>query len=177
MQKIKLNKQSILFIVVSLLLVIELLILLPWGIGRISKMGKETKSLKQKIESTKTEWPKKKEYLKTVTNLEETIDAYKQKAIQQGQESRLISFISKNSKQYNLKIKSITPLDSLPTKNDNFEFVPYRIEAEASFHDLGNFFQFLQSSNYFFSVKELTLSGYRPIKINLLLCGLQQKKE
>ncbi len=177
MQKIKLNKQSILFIAASLVLLIELAVLLPVGIKKISKTTAAIKTLKQKINTIETEWPRKENYLQQAEALEETTNNYKQKAIQQGQESRLISFISKNSKQYNLKIKSITPLGPLPTKNDNFEFVPYRVQAEASFHDLGNFFQFLQSSNYFFSVKELTLSGWRPIKINILLCGLQQKKE
>lgn len=177
MQPIKLNKQSIIFITLSLLLLIELFILLPWGIGRISKMGNKAKMLKQKIESTKAGWEKKEEYSKKITNLKEIINADKEKIVEPGQESRLISFISKNSQKYNIKIKAITPLDSLPTANDNFESIPFRIEAEGNFHDLGNFFEFLQQNNYFFELKELTLVGYRPNKINMLLCGLRKKEE
>ncbi len=177
MQKIKLDKQSIVFITLAVFLVIEVFIILPWGIGKIVKSNKEIKSLKQQIKAAETEWPRLSDYSKKVETLQSTIKNYKQKAIKQGQESRLISFISENSRKYNIKIKAITPLDSIPAENDNFNYVPFQIEAEGEFHNLGNFFSFLQNSDYFFELKELTLAGFRPTKINMLLCGLKQKEE
>ncbi|MCF7888413.1 MAG: hypothetical protein K9L76_03965, partial [Candidatus Omnitrophica bacterium] len=92
-----------------------------------------------------------------------------------GHESKLISFISENSQKYDIKIKAITPLDVFSAENKNFDYIPFRIEAEGSFHDLGNFLSFLQKDKYFFQLKELVITGYRPNKINMLLCGLSQK--
>jgi Tfp pilus assembly protein PilO len=176
MQKIKLDKQLVIFITLALLLVIELFIFLPWQIGRISKLGKKTDDLKEKINTTKADWPKKTEYLNKVDNLKTEIENNKDKIIAVGHESRLISFISENSQKYNIKIKAIMPLDSFPAENKNFDYIPFRIEAEGRFHDLGNFLSFLQKDKYFFQLKELIITGYRPNKINMLLCGLSEKR-
>ncbi|MCF7870675.1 MAG: type 4a pilus biogenesis protein PilO [Candidatus Omnitrophica bacterium] len=175
MQKIKIDKQFIVFIGLAVVLAAELFIFLPWGIGSISKTGRAVKRLKQKIETTKTEWPKRKDYLAKIDDLKKEIDKNKNKIIASGHESKLISFISKNSQKYNIRIKAITPLDSYPAEDKKFNYIPFRIEAEGGFHDLGNFLAFLQKDNYFFELKELTLAGYRPNKINILLCGLEEK--
>ncbi|MFO8053288.1 MAG: type 4a pilus biogenesis protein PilO [Candidatus Omnitrophota bacterium] len=176
MQKIKLDKQVAIFGALILVLIVELFVLLPWGIGRISKMGKKANKLKEKIETTKADWPKRSDYLAKVEDLEEKIKNNKGKIIAPGHESKLISFISKNSQKYNIKIKAITPLDPFPAENKKFSYIPFRIEAEGSFHDLGNFLSFLQKDKYFFQLKELIITGYRPNKINMLLCGLSQKQ-
>ncbi|MCF7873448.1 MAG: type 4a pilus biogenesis protein PilO [Candidatus Omnitrophica bacterium] len=176
MQKIKLDKQLVIFISLALVLIVELFILLPWQISRISKMAKGANSLKQKIETTKTEWSRKSDYLTKISNLEDKIKKNKNKIVSSGHESKLISFISKSSQNYGVKVKAITPLDPFSTENKKFNYIPFRIEAEGSFHDLGNFLNFLQKSDYFFEVKELTITGYRPNKINMLLCGLGKKQ-
>jgi Tfp pilus assembly protein PilO len=175
MQKIKLDKQFFVFIILSAVLIAELFIILPWGIGTISKTGKAVKRLKQKIETTKTEWPKRQNYLAKIDDLKKEIAKNKNKIIASGHESKLISFISKNSQKYKIRIKSITPLEPYPVKDKKFNYTPFRIEAEGGFHDLGNFLAFLQKDNYFFELKELTLAGYRPNKINILLCGLEER--
>ncbi|MCF7875078.1 MAG: type 4a pilus biogenesis protein PilO [Candidatus Omnitrophica bacterium] len=175
MQKIRLDKHFFIFIILSAALIAELFIFLPWGIGSIAKTGKAVKRLKQKIETTKTEWPKRQDYLVKIDDLKKEIAKNKNKIITSGHESKLISFISKNSQKYNIRIKAITPLDPYPAKNKKFNYIPFRIEAEGGFHDLGNFLAFLQKDNYFFELKELTLAGYRPNKINILLCGLEER--
>ncbi|MCF7895079.1 MAG: type 4a pilus biogenesis protein PilO, partial [Candidatus Omnitrophica bacterium] len=172
MQKIKLDKQLVIFIILALTLVVELFIFLPWGIGRISKLAKKTDSLRQKINTTKTDWPKKPDYLDKVDRLKVKTENNKNKIVAVGHESKLISFISENSQKYDIKIKAITPLDVFSAENKNFDYIPFRIEAEGSFHDLGNFLSFLQKDKYFFQLKELVITGYRPNKINMLLCGL-----
>lgn len=176
MQKIKLDKQLVTFIILALILIIELFMLLPWGIGRISRLGKKTDNLKEKIKVTKADWPKKSEYLDKVDGLKVKIEDNKDKIIAVGHESKLISFISENSQKYSIKIKAITPLDPFSAENKNFNYIPFRIEAEGSFHDLGNFLSFLQKDKYFFQLNELVITGYRPNKINMLLCGLSKKQ-
>jgi hypothetical protein len=88
----------------------------------------------------------------------------------------LISFISENSQKHNIKIKAITPLDPFSAENKNFNYIPFRIEAEGSFHDLGIFLSFLQKDKYFFQLNKLVIIGYRPNKIKMLLCGLSKKQ-
>ncbi len=175
MQKIRLDKQSIVFIVLGLLLLVQLFVFLPWGLKKISRANREIESLNQRIELIELDWPQKENYLERSNQLEEKIAKHQGKTIKPGQESQLISFISRNTQDYNIRVISTTPLDSFAADDSSFSYVPFKVEVEGAFHSLGNFLGFLSEADYFIEVRKIRIDGYNPSKIDLILCGLREE--
>lgn len=175
MQKIKINKQAAIFLILAAVLLVEVFILIPWGLGRIARVNQKIRELKEQVDFVRSDWPRRDEYIKENIVLKEKIDKYNEKIISSGQETKLISFISQNSRTYNIRIDSITPLGLLDSDSSGFSNVPFRIEAQGSFPNLVNFLRFLQENTYFFELKELRISGYNPSRINMILWGLKER--
>lgn len=176
MQKVKLNKQVSVFIALALVLLVELGVLLPLSLGRITGLGREIKNLKEKMESVESDWARRESYQKQKVALKEELNVLRKRIIEPGKKSEAISFISKSSRAQNIDIKSITPLEAFAVDQKSLYHLPFRIEAEGGFHDLTGFLGLLQEEGYFFKTKELAVTGYNPNKIRLVLCGLGEKK-
>ncbi len=174
MQKIKVNKQTIVFVSLSLALLGLLFIFIPAGVRKISRANRQINDFNQKISLIQSEWPQKENYQEKNKELERDIEKYKRKAIPPGFESRLISYISESSLNYDIKIQSITPRDSLSSPVGAFNYLPFRIEAVGGFYGLKGFLDFLYEGDYFFELKELSLVGHNPSRINMVLWGLRK---
>jgi len=63
------------------------------------------------------------------------------------------------------------------TTAGQFQYFPIRIRARGRFHNLGQFYAYLQGSQYFFDATELKIQSNTPYNIiEMVLCGLLEKK-
>lgn len=180
MRKINLDKQTVIFLVLALFLLIELVVLLPASVNRIVSLSRNIAKTKLDIEGIERDWPRKDEYDKQRLELSREIEDLRGKFIRAKEESKLLSFISGSSKDFGIEIQSIAPeaLKEYPeTVAGQFQYFPIRIRARGRFHNLGQFYEFLQASGYFFEATELRIQSDTPYNIiEMTLCGLIEKK-
>ncbi len=176
MQKINIDKPTSVFIIVAAILLVELLVVFPWEVSKVGALTKIAGKLIEKLNSIENEWPRKDQYLENKELLKEEIQKVRGKFIARDQESKALSFISASSKDFGIKINSLTPEDLkayTKTKVGNFEYLPIKVKARGNFHNLAMFLDHLSSSQYFFEVKELTiLSGLPYSSIEMVICGV-----
>lgn len=175
MQKIKLDKQAIFFFSLAAVLLLKVTVFIPLNGARLRAANRKINDLRQQIKFIEKEWPQKESYLTKRRQLEEKIAQHQEKFIASGQEARLMSFISQNSRRYGVKINSIVPGAPFAASVRGFENIPFQIEAEGSFFGLVDFLKFIQNNGYFLRVQELRISGYNPGRISMVLCGLKKK--
>ena len=175
MQKINIDKQTIVFFILAAILFLELLIAFPWEIKKISDLTKRTAEVAQRVTSIEHEWPRKDKYLKDKSKLVDEIKRIKEKFILRQQESKILSFISVSSKDFKVKIQSLTPgevQEYTSTKFGEFKYLPVAIKADSKFHDLVLFLNYLNNSQYFFEVKELDILSRSPYNsIEMIISG------
>jgi len=176
MQKLKLNKQVIVFSALSIFLIAELFILLPWEVKETFSLSKKTALLKRNTMIAQRDWASKDTFLKNKEELKKEMERMHTKAISSYQVSKLLSFISAGSKDFEIEIQALSPSSSGGGSLINvpdFEYLPIAIKAEGKFHNLAMFLDYLQNSRYFFEIKELSIkSGYPFNSINMTICGL-----
>ena len=97
MQKINIDKQTIVFFILAAILFLELLIAFPWEIKKISDLTKQTTEVAQRVTSIEHEWSRKDKYLKDKSAPVDEIKRIKKKFVQRQQESKILSFISLRS--------------------------------------------------------------------------------
>ena len=152
MQKINIDKQTIVFFILATILFSELLIAFPWEIKKISDLTKQTTEVAQRVTSIENQWPRKDKYLKDKSELLDEIKRIKEKFILKQQESKILSFISVSSKDFKVKIQSLTPgviQEYTSTKFGEFKYLPVAIKADSGFHDLVLFLNYLKIANIF----------------------------
>ena len=175
MQKINIDKQTVVFFILAAILSIELFVAFPWEIKKISNLTKSTTKIAQRVTSIKNEWPRKDKYLKAKRELKEDIKRIQKKFISKQQESRMLSFISVSSKDFRVKIQSLTPgelEEYTSTKFGEFKYLPVAVKADSKFHDLVLFLNHLNDSQYFFEVKKLDILSRSPYNsIEMIICG------
>lgn len=179
MQKIKFDKQIIIFLSLAVVLIVELIVLLPWGIKRAVTLQKKITLLGQKITITQADWPRLDEYLETKNKLELEIEKSQLKFILSEEASKALSFISAASKEFGVEIKSFVPESLISYSaegNQNLFYLPIDIKAKAKFHNLALFLEHLQNSHYFFDVKKLKIVSKQPYNsLEIVLCGIVEK--
>ena len=176
MQKINIDKQTVVFFIIAIVLFLELFIAFPWEIKKISDLSKRTIKIAQQVTSIENDWPRKDQYLKNKSELEEEIKIIQEKFILGQQESRMLSFISVSGKDSKVKIQSFTPgelEEYTSTKFGEFNYLPITIKADSKFHDLVLFLNHLNDSQYFFEVKKLDILSRQPYNsIKMIICGI-----
>jgi len=176
MQKINIDKPTLVFIVVAVILLVELLVIFPWEVSKIGALTERESKLIEKLNSIENEWPRKDQYLENKELLKEEIQKVRGKFITYDQESKALSFISGSSKDFGIEINSLTPgeLQSyVSTKFGKFEYLPIKVKARGNFHNLAMFLDYLSGSRYFFEVKELAiLSGLPYSSIEIVIFGV-----
>jgi len=176
MQKINIDKPTLVFVIVAAILLVELFVVFPWEISKIGGLTKKRSKLIEKLNFIENEWPRKDQYLENKELLNEEIQKVRGKFITYDQESKVLSFISASSKDFGIKINSLTPgeLQSyVSTKFGKFEYLPIKVKAKGNFHNLAMFLDYLSSSQYFFEVKELAiLSGLPYSSIEMVIFGV-----
>ena len=179
MQKIKLNKQFIIFLAVSVFFLLEVIVLLPMGIKKIFVLNKEKNDFTQKIKNIEIDWLSKGIYESKKNDLSKEIEEMRNKSILYKQSSTLISFISSTSKDFGVQIKTISPgqLKEYQENLENFKLLPIKIKSKSNFHDFVNFLDQLQSSKYFIEMKGLEITTEdEDIFIEMEICGLVEEK-
>lgn len=175
MQKINIDKQTAVFLILAVVLFTELFIVFPWEIKKISDLTKRTTEAARRVISIENEWPRKDRYLKEKRELKEEIKRVEEKFISRQQESKILSFISVSSKDFKVKIQSLTPgelQEYTSTKFGEFKYLPVAIKADSKFHDLVSFLNHLNDSRYFFEVKKLDILSKSPYNsIEMIICG------
>ena len=175
MQKINIDKQTVVFFILAVVLFTELFVAFPWEVKKISGLTKRTAKLAQQVTSIENEWPRKDKYLKDKRELKEEMKRIQEKFILRQQESKILSFISVSSKDFKVKIQSLTPgelEEYTSTKFGEFKYLPISIRADSKFHDLVLFLNHLNDSQYFFEVKELDILSRSPYNsIEMIICG------
>lgn len=176
MQKINIDKQTIVFFILAVILFSELFIAFPWEIKKISDLTKQTIKVAHRVTSIENEWLRKDKYLKDKSELKEEIKRIQEKFISRQQESKMLSFISVSSKDFRVKIQSLTPgelEEYASTKFGEFKYLPIVIKADSKFHDLVLFLNHLSNSQYFFEVKKLDILSRSPYNsIEMIICGV-----
>lgn len=175
MQKINIDKPTFSFIIIAIVLLIELFIIFPWEISKMGGLTKKQGKLIEKINSIENEWPKKDKYLDSKEKLKEEIGKIRGKFITPNQESKILSFISSSSKKFGIEINSLIPEALSPYITGdvgNFKYLPIKVKAKGNFHNLAMFIDYLNSSQYFFEVKKLSMkSSLSDNIIEMVICG------
>ena len=175
MKKINIDKQTVVFFIRAAILSVVLFVAFPMEIRKISDLPKQTTKVAQQVVSIENEWPRKDKYLKAKRELKEDIKRIQKKFISKQQESRMLSFISVSSKDFRVKIQSLTPgelEEYTSTKFGEFKYLPVAVKADSKFHDLVLFLNHLNDSQYFFEVKKLDILSRSPYNsIEMIICG------
>jgi cell division protein FtsB len=160
---------------VGVTLLIEILILSSI-ISTTFGMNKKITKLRQDLVQIEREWPNRDNFSKQKEALKQEISEMHTKFILPQTESTLYSFLSSESKNFNVQVKVLKPAplqDYLTTKLGKFKYLPIIINARSSFHGLANFMDHIQNSKYFFDITELRIaSGYPYHTIDMVICGL-----
>ena len=175
MQKINIDKRTIVFFILAVILFAELFVAFPWEIKKISDLMKQTNKIAQRVASIEHDWPRKSKYLEAKVELKAEVKRVQEKFISRDQESKILSFISASSKDFKVKIQSLTPgelEEYTSTKFGEFKYLPVAVKADSGFHDLVLFLNYLNDSQYFFEVKKLDIlsrSSYNSIE--MIICA------
>ncbi len=179
MLKVKLNKTIIILGVLSLVAVVEISVF-TLEVKQLISLNKETSDLKAKLKRTEEEWRRKEVYLARIETLKkEKMDSLA-KSILAEEVPGLLSFISSESKNFNVEINSLKPgsLEKYASLGSfKFYYLPLNIEAQGNFHRVANFLNFLQQSRYFFEIRDLEISGAPPQGlVSLVICALVREE-
>jgi Tfp pilus assembly protein PilO len=175
MRKLKLDKNIILAVVTAAVLTGEI-VLLILGIGAVVNINKKISKTRQDIATIEKEWPIKDNYINRSESLKQEIAVLREKFILPQQDSALFSYISSESKNFNVQIKAIKPQalrDYAAGKVGKFKSLPINISAIGSFHSFAQFIDFIQTGKYFFDVTEMQILSDSPYhSIEMVICGL-----
>ncbi|MEI8349495.1 MAG: hypothetical protein WCI77_05035 [Candidatus Omnitrophota bacterium] len=181
MRKLKIERNVIIFTAIIAIAVLELLVLLPLEVSRIVAVQKKISGIKRNLVTIETDWPNKDTYIRNQEAIREAIVGTHGKFVSPQEASNLFSFISSGGKKFNVEIKVLNPADLqeyASTKAGKIKYLPITISLQSSFHNLARFLEYLQTSQYFFEVKELKIgSGFPTNAVEMVLCGLVKTKE
>ncbi|MCM8787770.1 MAG: type 4a pilus biogenesis protein PilO [Candidatus Omnitrophica bacterium] len=176
MFKIKVNKEIVIFYVLLFIIIVEIFFLLPIPIKSTININKKISDVKKNIIAIEKDWPLKDVYNEKISQLTEQISNLNTKYISVQQISSLLSFISSESKKFNVEIQQINPKNLQKkevSKAGTFSYIPIDITLVANFHNLKAFLEYLQNSSYFFEITAIDITSEPPLhKINLTICGL-----
>jgi len=180
MQKINFDKTTIIFSLLVLFLALELFLFLPASIKRIKSAGQQISVIGSKLRAVETEWPKKTTYLEKVEQHKQNIKSLRDKFVEPQQESKVLSFISSGTKDFDVEIIGITP-GKLEIHEDSqvegISYLPINVTATSGFHNFLAFLNYLQDGKYFFQVEKLNmLSQYPRNSVDLTISALVKKE-
>lgn len=153
--------------------------MLPLSVRQIIVLNREISGFSLKLKDIAREWPKKDDYDNQELLLEEEIKVIQKKFVSFDQESQLLSFISSAGKSLGFDIKSFSSEKSEDyngLEQGKFKYLPIHISGSSKYHNLALFFNYLQSSKYFFDVKKISIAtGLSGDKIDMVLYGIMKE--
>jgi hypothetical protein len=180
MRKLNIDKNIITISILALILLCAILIFIPLQLRILTNVNKKINALRTNLLTARKEWPVKDRYFLQSEKLKSELKDLRQKFIIPQEESALFSYISSESKNFDINIRVLKPQplqDYLSTKLGKFKFVPITINAQGKFHNLARFFDYIQRGKFFFDVTELKISsGSLSHSIEITICGLMKEK-
>lgn len=180
MRKLKLDKRTVVFIVLAGALILELFLLLPLAVRQIKASNRKINDLKVKLANIEREWVNKDSYIEKNEKCKQELLSWQEKFFLPQEEASVLSFVSSESKKFDIKIEFLKPAkakDYSSTKFGNFKYLPISIKAEGGYHDLARFMEYLQTGRYFFEIIELKIiSGKILDSVEMVICGLIKEK-
>lgn len=178
-KKLNIDKNVILIAAIGITLLIEITVLSS-EVSAIFGINKRITKLRQDLVQIERDWPNRDNFSKQKEDLKKEIEEMHTKYVLPQAESALYSFLSSESKNFNVQVKVLKPAplqDYLTTKLGKFKYLPIIISAKGSFHGLANFLDHIQNSKYFFDVTELRIASSTPYhSIEMVICGLVKEK-
>ncbi|MDD5583725.1 MAG: type 4a pilus biogenesis protein PilO [Candidatus Omnitrophica bacterium] len=179
MLKLNISKEVIVVISIAVIIAAELLFGLPFTVGNIVQVNAKIRKMKKDLETIERDWPRKDAYLKQQLELEVEIKRMESKYVPMQQSSALLSFISSESKNYDIEIQGQRPgkiQNYTKSSLGQFNYLPIETEGRGGFHNLARFLESLQKSQYFFEITELTITHAAPYNsIKMTICGLEKE--
>jgi hypothetical protein len=179
MRKLTVNKEIVVFITIVAIIAIELFVALPFTVGNIVGLNKKIRKVKKDIETIEHDWPRKDVYLKKQLDLTVEIKTMESKYVSAAQVSSLLSFISSESKNYDIEIQGHRPgkIQKYAKSNQGqFNYLPIETDARGGYHNLARFLEYLQKGQYFFEISDLTIVNEYPYNsIKMTICGLEKE--
>ena len=181
MPKIKIDKNTVVFGLLAFAVLIEIALGFPLFVKKLINQGSRISHLKQQVSSVKTEWARKDSYTKEETDIKSERSMIQKGIVSLKQSSKILSFISTSSKDFNIEISSFSPSDPQPgymIGEVEFCYLPITLNAKGEFSDLIRFLKHLEASEYFFRVGSLDIVSSRPSHlISILLWVVVEKKQ
>jgi len=180
MQNIKFQKKTIIFFSLAAFLALEVFIMLPAGVKGLVSLSKRIAVTRGQISAIERDWPNKEKYSGQRDKLKSEIEKVKARLVSPQEESKLLSFVSTSSKDFNVEIQSMypdKPQEFALVESTQLKYLPINLKAKGGFDELSRFLRHLQSSSYFFDVKSLSIkSGYPYNEVEALICAIVKEK-
>lgn len=178
-KNLKLDKNIILVVMIGITLLIEITILSS-EIYATFGLNKKITKLRQELLQIERDWPNRDNFSNQKEILKQEISEMHTKFVLPQGESALYSFLSSESKNFDVQVKILKPSPMqayLTTKVGKFGYLPIIINAKGSYHGLANFLDYIQNSKYFFDVTEIRIASGMPYhSIDMVICGLVKEK-
>ncbi|MFA6281134.1 MAG: hypothetical protein WCY05_01365 [Candidatus Omnitrophota bacterium] len=179
LKNLNLDKNVVLIVMIGLALLIEVAILTS-EIYATFGVNKKIAKLRQELTQIERDWPNRDGFSKQKQGLKQEISEMSTKFVLPQGESALYSFLSSESKNFDVQLKVLKPAPLqayLTTKLGKFQYLPIIISANGSYHGLANFLDYIQNSKYFFDVTEMRIASGMPYhSIDMVICGLVKEK-
>lgn len=176
MQKIKLDKKIIIYSSFYLLALIEVGLILPIQTKKFFQLNSQTAQLRKKISSYKQDINTEDRFVNDREQAKLTIGDLETQFVTSQDVSSITSYISTKAKENAVEILEIMPSQPQHYKTipqGKFSYLPIKIEAKASFHDLAVFLNILSSGSWFLETKELIMKEDKPsCKVNFVVVVL-----
>ena len=134
-----------------------LLVAMVWGaslfLGLVFFLGPDLQKLSL-AKAAKREDAEKQGVLRNIAQLEAERQAYRQQLAETGDVTWLVETLNQISKKTNVKIISITPLQTQQIRQ--YEKVSLRLDAKCRYHELGKFVSQIESYDKLIKVSGVT---------------------
>jgi hypothetical protein len=145
-------------------------------VKNIISLNSKTAELKGKIEKFEQGTKQQDKISEEKTKIITDITAMESRVATSQDTSAITAYISSQAKENFVEILEVTPEAITPYKKNadgQFLKLPLRIEARASYHNLGKFLSRLESGGYFIEAKEMVIrAGQSVHEVSLILNAL-----
>lgn len=176
MQKLKLDKKTCFYLSFYVILAVEAIFIIPYQTKKLINLRFDTAALKKNIAQFNQDINSKEDFIEEKEIIKKHVLSLERKIITFQDISTVSAYISNKAKENAVDIKEISPdkLQSYKTTPEGkFSYLPIKIEAKASFHNLAQFFNALERGGYFLETKELAIKGQPPYyTVSMVVCAL-----
>jgi Tfp pilus assembly protein PilO len=165
MQKINFNKKFIFYLCVYAVVILEIIVVVPLQIKQVVNINTKIAELKKKTAQFNRDLSLKETAIQEKNKMQEYIAAMEGRIATAQDTFTISAYISDKAKMCALDIKEIVPglpVEFKTTPEGKFMLMPFKIQARASYHNLGQFLAALENGGYILAINELSLREALP---------------